>query len=180
MPVFPARDLSAAQEARDQALEEVSPDSLRTARLIVPEGEGHETYFAYLSQIWQRDLRVYLTVEVLPQAEYDARLQSGDFECAIYRLSGEYNSPGSVLSAMEGGLYGCSDPAYGELLARAGEAEGSEAAALWLQAEQMLFDQCLFLPLYRQSEYFLLNTGISGVTYDFYSRTPDFRFGVVD
>lgn len=179
-PVFPGLDRAAAQEARDAALKEVSADSIRTARLIVPKGEGHETYFAYLSQIWQRDLGVYLTVEVLEQSEYEARLSSGDFECAIYRLSGDYNSPGSVLSAMEGGSFGCSDPTYSSLLNQAGDASVQEAASFYLQAEQMLFDQYLFLPLYRQSEYFLLNTGVSGVTYDFYSRMPDFRFGVVE
>ena len=178
-PSFPELDRDTAQAARDAALETVSPESLRTARLIVPEGEEHEKYFAYLSQIWQRDLGLYLTVETLPEAEYQSRLDSGDFECAVYRLSGDYNSPGSVLSAMEGGPFGCTDPSYSGLLTQAGEAEPEQAAQLYLQAEQMLFDQYLFLPLYRQSEYFLLNSGISGITYDFYSRTPDFRFGVV-
>lgn len=178
-PEFPALNRTEAQAARDEALQEISADSIRTARLIVPEGEKHETYFAYLSQIWQRDLGVYLTVEVLPQAEYESRLSSGDFECAIYRLSGDNNSPGSVLSAMDGGTFGCSNPAYSALLSQAGDASLQEAASLYWQAEQMLFDEYLFLPLYRQSEYFLLNTGISGVTYDFYSQTPDFRFGVV-
>lgn len=176
---FPTPDSEAAQQAYNRALSEIEPESLRGARMILPEGENHAEYFAYLSQIWQRDLGLYITVEVLPQAEYEARLASGDFECALYRLAGSGNDPCSMLLPLSNGSFRCPDSGYGELLGQAAQMEGQELADTCFQAEQLLLDRCSFLPFYRQTEYFVLNDGISGITYHFSTGIPDFRFGKV-
>ncbi len=179
-PDFPALSREEAKQACGRALARISTESMRGARMILPEGEGHETYFAYLSQIWQRDFGLYLTVEVLGQAEYEARLASGDFECALIRLSSEGGSPASALEQMKGGVYGCRSEGYAALLSEAADQSGKPAADTYLEAEQMLFSEYLFLPFYRQSEYFLLNHGISGIGYHFDTGFPDFRFGIVE
>ena len=179
-PDFPALSREKARELCGEALTRISTESMRGARLILPEGEGHETYFAYLSQIWQRDLGLYLTVEVLGQAEYEARLAAGDFECALVRLSSEGGSPASALEQMKGGVYGCHSEEYAALLSEAADQSGKPTADTYLKAEQMLFAEYLFLPFYRQSEYFLLNYGVSGIGYHFDTGFPDFRFGVVE
>ena len=176
---FPALDPGAAAASLETALAEVDADSLRGARMIIPAGEEHAEYFAYLSQVWQRDLGLYLTVETLDTAEYESRLASGDFECALLCLSGNENRPASMLSALSGGSYGCTDPTYAGLVDRAVSAEGQELAGLCAQAEQLLLDSCTFLPFYLQTEYFVMNAGVTGVTYHFQTDIPDFRFGEI-
>ncbi len=71
-------------------------------------------------------------------------------------------------------------PEFDALLDQAvGESSVSRAAALYLQAEQMLIDRSIFLPFYCQTEYFVSAPGVSGVSYRFDIRMPDFRFAVI-
>ncbi len=176
--LMPAIDRSAALEAYNAGVKEVSGDSLTGIRLIVPEGYGHEENFAYLSQIWQRDFGLYLKVETLDQDTYQSRLAAGDYECALISLSG--SSPSAVLEQFtsEGGLY--NNTALDQLVDQASaESNASAAAKLYLQAEQMLIDEALFLPFYYQEEYFVSAPGVFGVSYRFDVRMPDFRFGII-
>ncbi|MGI5894904.1 MAG: peptide ABC transporter substrate-binding protein [Candidatus Merdivicinus sp.] len=177
-PTVTQHDVAAAQTVYQQALTEVDTDSIRGIRMILPAEEDHAEYFAYLAQIWQRDLGIYITVESLEQAEYEQRLSSGDFDCALLRLSGTSN-PTALLSALDNSVYGCIDPSYSDLIRQAQQSKGTQMAQLCFQAEQLLLDTYSFLPFYRQSEYFVLNEGIHGITYHFQTEIPDFRYGFV-
>ena len=81
--------------------------------------------------------------------------------------------------ALSGGSYGCTDPTYAGRVDRAVSAERQELADRCAQAEQMLLDSCTFLPFYLQTEYFVMNAGVTGVTYHFQTDIPDFRFGEI-
>ena len=178
--LMPSLDREAAQEAFSSGAAELSAEGLTGVRLIVPAGYGHETYFAYLSQIWQRDFGLYLTVEALDAGAYSDRLAAGEYECALVSLSGSGNSPAAALSyfASEGGIYRLED--FDRLLDQAAAESAVPAAAeLYRQAEQALIDEGAFLPFYYQAEYFVSAPGVSGVTYRFDRRMPDFRFGIV-
>lgn len=178
--LMPSLDREAAQEAFSAGVAEILAESLTGVRLIVPEGYGHETYFAYLSQIWQRDFGLYLTVEVLDAGTYSDRLAAGEYECALVSLSGSCNSPAAALSyfASEGGVYQLEN--FDRLLDQAAaESAVTERTELYRQAEELLISEGLFLPFYYQAEYFVSAPGVSGVTYRFDSRMPDFRFGTV-
>lgn len=177
---MPALDREGAKELFRAGEAELSTDGLTGVRLILPAGYGHEQYFAYLSQIWQRDFGLYLIVETLDAGNYAARLAAGDYECALVSLSGNGGTPEAALSyfASEGGGYHIGE--LDRLLTQAaGESDGETALELYRQAEDLLIGQGLFLPFYYQAEYFVCGPGITGVTYRFDSRTPDFRFGKI-
>ena len=56
-----AYDPARAKELYKKGLSDQGLEGITQAVLIIPAGMGHEDYFAYLSQIWQRDLGLYLT-----------------------------------------------------------------------------------------------------------------------
>lgn len=146
-------------------------------RLILPKDSGHEENFAYLSQIWQRDLGLYLTVEALSAGEYEKRLAAGDYDCALVSLSGNGRSPEAALSVFRS-VYVL--PELSALLDAASvEPDAKKAAGLYRQAEELLIGEGLFLPFYSQTEYFVSAAGVTGVTYRFDSRQPDFRYGKI-
>ena len=121
-----------------------------------------------------------MIVETLDAGNYAARLAAGDYECALVSLSGSGGTPEAALSyfASEGGGYHIGE--LDRLLTQAaGESDGETALELYRQAEDLLIGQGLFLPFYYQAEYFVCGPGITGVTYRFDSRTPDFRFGKI-
>lgn len=176
----PPYDPERAKELYKKGLADQGLESITTAVLIVPAGMGHEDYFAYLSQIWQRDMGLYLTVEVLDAREYQQRLQSGDFDCAVVSLNGDYNSPYAILSqfASSSGknVSGFSSGEYDRLLNEAvGQPDEQKAAESYKQAEKLLLKSGVFLPLYYQSEYFVTTRDAALVHYDFDSKMVDFR-----
>lgn len=148
--------------------------------VIMPEGVGHEITFGYLAQVWQRDLSLYLTVEVLPAAEYEKRLATGDFDMALAALTGSYNSPHAILELFQhhgGNSWAVRSSSFDALLSQ-GESEPDPAAALdiYTKAERMLIDEAAFLPLYTQSEYFVMSESVTGVIYDFDSKIVNFQY----
>lgn len=173
-------DPEQAKKLYKKGLADQGLEGITQAVLIVPAGMSHEDYFAYLSQIWQRDLGLYLTVEVLEAEEYQQRLQSGDFDCAIAALNGDYNSPYAILSQFSSGsgknISGFKNTDFDRLLAEAVQQPDEEKAAeSYKQAEKMLLQSGVFLPLYYQSEYFVTTRDAALVLYDFDSKMVDFR-----
>lgn len=173
-------DPERAKELYKKGLSDQGLEGITKAVLIVPAGMGHEDYSAYLSQIWQRDLGLYLTVEVLEAEEYQQRLQSGDFDCAITALNGDYNSPYAILSQFSSGsgknVSGYQNADFDRLLGEAVQQPDEEKAAKsYKQAEEMLLQSGVFLPLYYQSEYFVTSRDAVNVRYDFDSKMVDFR-----
>ncbi len=175
-----AYDPARAKELYKKGLSDQGLEGITQAVLIVPAGMGHEDYFAYLSQIWQRDLGLYLTVEVLEAEEYQQRLESGDFDCAIAALNGDYNSPYAILSQFSSNsgknVSGYQNADFDRLLAEAVQhPDEKKAAGSYKQAEEMLLQSGVFLPLYYQSEYFVTSRDAVNVRYDFDSKMVDFR-----
>ncbi|MEG2597119.1 MAG: ABC transporter substrate-binding protein, partial [Oscillospiraceae bacterium] len=169
-----------AKELYQKGLAELKMKEVANAVIIVPDGLGHEDYLSYLSQIWQRDLGLYLVVEVLDSESYEARLASGDFDCAIASLSGDYNSPSAILSDFSSGspknTIGFSNAEYDRLLIAAPkQVDPQKAAETYLQAEKILMEQGAFLPMYEQSTYFVKDQNAAGIRYNFDNKMVDFR-----
>ncbi len=162
-----------AKELYQKGLKEIDETSITKALMIVPKGMGHEEYSAYIPQIWQKDLGLYLAVEVLEPEDYSHRLAEGSFDCAVVSVNGDYNSPYAVLSYFTDYVKGGE---FNALLKKAA-AEPSEklACSIYKSAEETLINEGIFLPLYYQSEYFITGKKTSAIKYDFDSKMVDFR-----
>jgi len=162
-----------AKELYKKGLKEIDETSITKALMIIPKGMGHEEYSAYIPQIWQKDLGLYLTVEVLEPEEYINRLNEGSFDCAVVSVNGEYNSPYSVMQYFTNYV---KESEFSSLLKNAA-AEPSESLACesYKKAEESLINEGIFIPLYYQSEYFITAKKTSGIKYDFDSKMVDFR-----
>lgn len=178
--LLPGYDRDAAVAAWRQGMAALGLTQLSGLSVIMPEGAGHEQTFAYLSQVWQRDLSLYLTVEVLPAAEYKKRLFSGNFDLALTALTGTYNSPHALLELFQqhtGSVWCLGDREFDQLLTQAeGESDAAKALSLYAQAEKLLISEAVFLPLYHQSEYFVVSESVDGVIYDFDSKIVNFQY----
>lgn len=177
-------DADAADTAYLEALEELECNTLSGLRVILPEGYNHEEYFAYLSQAWQRDLKAYFTIEVLPQADYAARLASGDFDCALVAMTGSYNSPLAVLENFlpeaARNAAGYTPDGYAALLEQAERsADIGQMAKLCREAEELILQSGVFLPFYEQMSYFVQQKNITGICYHFDSGLAEFWRAVI-
>lgn len=180
--LLPSQNTAEAQRLYREGLDALGVSQLQGLSIIMPEGSGHEVAFGYLSQIWQRDFQLYLTVEVLPETEYRQRLESGEFDCALVALTGSYNSPHAVLeqfgSRSAGNVGNFKSGELDSLLAQAEtQSDPGKALALYRQAEELLIEEAAFLPFYYQAQYFVTADSVTGIVYDFDSRIVSFQYG---
>lgn len=173
-------DKDKAKALYENGLSDLGVKKITDAVIIIPKGMGHEDYFAYLSQIWQRDLGFYITVQILEQDEYNKRFINGEYDCAVVSLNGDYNSPYAILSQFlsnsDKNVIGFSNAEFDKLLKEAvSYPDENKASENYKKAEQILLTEGVFLPLYYQSEYFVTTKKMSLIRYDFDNKMVDFR-----
>ncbi len=182
--MMPEFDANKAREYLEAAKSELGEDAVNGLELIAPADTGipHLDLFSYVSQIWQKELGIYLAVKELPADEYESALASGEYDCAIVSLSADYNSPAAVLSAFSSGsaknVFGYQSDTYDSILAGASQQNGlSQTASEFKKAERRVINDAVFLPLYQQKEYFTMRSDASGVIYHAATKLIDFSQG---
>lgn len=149
---FPEQDIAAARSLFGQGVAAATDDAYGKS-VLISEESGLSEDFAALAQIWQRDLGFFLSVELLPEKELRKRVEAGEYDCALTPLYPAYAHPAGVLShfASDNRQKPCGyqNADYDALLERAVcENDPVSAAALYQEAEQLLAEDGVFLPLY--------------------------------
>ena len=162
----PAYDPNTALSLVQQTYNQLEISSLTDVTVILPEGSPHVEVFSYISQTWQKDLKVYFKVEQLPKEEYETRLAAGDYDCALVELTGTYNSPEAYMSEFSG---------VGGLLLQAQRVSLESSVEYYAQAEQQILNAGDFLPLYFQANCFITNNSVTGFIRDISGQIIDFK-----
>ncbi len=162
----PAYDPNTALSLVQQTYNQLEISSLTDVTVILPEGSPHAEVFSYISQTWQKDLKVYFKVEQLPREEYETRLAAGDYDCALVELTGTYNSPEAYMSEF---------PGVGGLLLQAQRVSLESSVEYYAQAEQQVLNAGDFLPLYFQANCFITNNSVTGFIRDISGQIIDFK-----
>ncbi len=174
-------DSSAAKSHYQAMLNATGVQQVTGLRVLIPENDSvaNEQYFGYLSQVIQRELNLYLTIETADQEDFESRLASGDYDMAILPLEADFDHPVSILEDFQSGsaenYTGYSDSTldhYLDQLYRGSEGE----AGLCKLAEQHLLDSGIFLPLYYQTSYLAVDKSVSGVFLNPQNGAVDFRY----
>ena len=78
-------DSNAAKSHYQAMLNATGVQQVTGLRVLIPENDSvdNEQYFGYLSQVIQRELNLYLTIETADQEDFESRLASGDYDMAI-------------------------------------------------------------------------------------------------
>lgn len=149
--------------------------------VLIAENDSvnNEQYFGYLSQVIQRELNLFLTVETVDQSEFDSRLASGNYDLAIVSLEADFDHPISILEDFQTGsaenTTGYSDSTLDSYLDQLYRGSDGEAGLCKL-AEQHLLDSGIFLPLYYQTSYLAVDKSVSGVFLNPQNGAVDFRY----
>ncbi len=149
--------------------------------VLIAENDSvnNEQYFGYLSQVIQRELNLFLTVETVDQSEFDSRLANGHYDLAIVSLEADFDHPISILEDFQTGSAenntGYSDSTLDSYLDQLYRGSDGEAGLCKL-AEQHLLDSGIFLPLYYQTSYLAVDKSVSGVFLNPQNGAVDFRY----
>lgn len=176
-----AYDREKALELLKKAKPEIDSKLFTGARIIVPD-EISDVAVSYIMQKWQREIGFYCVLERLSDSEYRRRLESGDFEIALQKLTGKYDSPAAFLeqfSEKNSSNYSGYSNAYFEIALKKAQkaADYSDSAEFYAEAEQTLIDDAGFVPIYCENVYFFRQKDAEDVFYNPFTRIVDFSQG---
>ena len=165
-----AYDPEEARAALEAGLSQLGIEALPKTTLLLPESAELGALGGYLQKLWQRELRQFINLEVLPDLEFQKRIEAGDFQMAVTSLSGEGGIPMGALGAFTGGssrnLTGYANPEFDAMLARAHTARNTrEAAGYCAECEEILFQDGVAVPLLTQQGYCAMAEGLTGLNY---------------
>ena len=169
-----------SDNAMDKALREVDKAYMSGLTLYVPDDDAIVEYVSTVAQQWQAGLSFYCNIKRLSASEYEKVLKGGDFDFIVADISGSFNSPyaylSSFLSSGNNNYSGYRNSSFDVLMTRAESAPTAyESAELYFEAEEMIVNGGVFIPLLNQSEYAFFGEDCEGIVYNPFSKTVVFR-----
>ena len=172
-----AADEETLDERQEKAREELtfagyySTAMFPPVELLYVSGTESGAVAAALQETWSGVLGVNVMLRGVTQAEYDSRMEQGNYELALQKVTALYDDAMSFLdrwcSEDEQNLIGYENGTYDVLLGVAGTSENPVARTAFLHdAETMLLGDTALSPLYFDGTASLLREGLRGVYND--------------
>lgn len=134
--------------------------------LLLPKGSALEGFCGWLQKQWLDHLGLVVNLAIVDADTYRSRLAKGDFTLALYSYTAgdELHTVFRHYGTGGGAPVQCADPHYGQLLDMASTSRNvNEAARLFANAEALLVDQFIVMPLFYTESYFAMAKGVSGI-----------------
>lgn len=180
---LPPYDPNAAHAELEQGMDSLGIRSLMPMELLVPEDSNIPFFSGMLQQAWQVNLSAFVNIVSLPREELMQRVQEKSYDLAIVPFTSNSNTPYDVLSQFAGQTkdapWGISSAQYDSLLQIAHRS--SDPAAVkkaCLDAESLLYDDCIVFPLFYEISYVLFPPDVSGIEIYPYGGMVSFRNGI--
>lgn len=170
-------NLSLAQLLWQSNLTLKERSSLDGTNIIVPQSFEYFDVLNELVSQWQTGLQFYCGIEVLPDDEYEKRIEEGRFIVALSLNNSDENLPQRFFDEfIYGGLYRYQIAEFNQIITAARlEYSLSRCAAYYSQAERYLVDNNYYIPLFYQSEYLLIGEDIKDVEYNPFTKCLKFE-----
>ena len=136
--------------------------------LLVPDTLTDRQAAGIVQGCWQDTLGASLNVMPLSTGELAARVTSGDYDIALYPLTSTTASSllGAFASDSDRYRTGWTSEEYDSLLASAAQGSGSAAIRSLRQAEQLLVQQAVAVPLYASASTYAVDPSVTGLRLD--------------
>ena len=136
--------------------------------LLVPDTLTDRQAAGIVQGCWQDTLGASLNVMPLSTGELAARVASGDYDIALYPLTSTTASSllGAFASDSDRYRTGWTSEEYDSLLASAAQGSGSAAIRSLRQAEQLLVQQAVAVPLYASASSYAVDPSVTGLRLD--------------
>lgn len=167
-----------ALQTLQAGLSQLESDRLPNITILCPEGDEIKMMLNEMLTVWSTELGYYFSMEPLPEEELAQRVESGDYQIALYSVRPAGDGPAAFLSLFtSSSQYNpahLKDASYDSLLTSAQSASGETALSYYLAAEQYLNDHAIFYPIYYQSRFYASAPGVTGIIFRPYNAGIDF------
>lgn len=159
---------SSARSLFQQGLEVLGRSTLTDVELLVPDENNLPVLSSLLQQGWQQNLAVSVNVVTADSDSFSSRLSQGDYQMALVPLEADAATPNAVLSlftsSSSSNITGYANASFDQLLHTAGTSHDQQQILdSYAQAEQVLLEDAVALPLFTETSYLVLGEGVSGV-----------------
>jgi len=163
----------------ETGMRQMDLQSLENIKLLVPENLVDTDYLHYVTQNWQTLFGFYIGIEEVPEDEFYSRIEEKDYTLALYPLSGDYNSPLSVIEQFttEKNGFGYSSSTIDILfdeLNKSGDYEQSLDDIL--DTEKRILNDFEFIPVFYKGEYEIMKSGNADIIYQPFTKQLFFRY----
>lgn len=162
----------------ESGMSQMGLQSLENIKLLVPEGIMDTEYLHLVTQNWQTLFGFYIGIEEVPSEEYESRLIDGDYVMAVYPLSGDYNSPLSILEKFESvnNDFGYSNASFQQIVDEIKQLGNyNDGVEKYIEAEKMILNDFVFIPVFYKKEYEILGAGNHDILFDPFTKQLFFR-----
>ncbi|MGI5959535.1 MAG: peptide ABC transporter substrate-binding protein [Massiliimalia sp.] len=166
----PGYDPELAKTEYAQALAQLQTAELNNLKVLIPNDTGidHLEYFNYISQSFQREFNLFLSVEEVSSDDLEDRMEQGDYQIAVIPLESNYDSPAAVLnrfsSHSQTNRMDYQNASFDNALnAALTESNPQMVLENYQLAEQILLNDAVLLPMYYESNYLLFDSDADGV-----------------
>lgn len=176
---FDMFDRDKAQELYQQAKTELETEAFENIKIIVAPDTADSRVLHYLTQSWQELFGCYIAIEDVTEEEFEERIESGDYNIAVYPVKAEMNSGLSVISAYEKIpclQYTLPEEKISDSLKSCPSA--AELVERYTSAEKQLVDTCGFIPLFYKNSYLIASRDNDNIIYDPFSGAVDYRLAL--
>ena len=159
-------DIPSGEALYSQGLSEIGRSAINGMTLLINKDAEQDVtpYFLQVSQLLQRDLSLYISVETVSASEYRSRIASGDYDMADNSAI-SYLTP--FVSDSSENTSGYQNAQVDSLLSDVSSARTvQEAVSKCRSAEQQILSDGVFLPLFYQTDAFVMRRDTSGIFYD--------------
>lgn len=173
-----APNIALAQYLWESTLTKSEKIELANTAIIVPQSYPYMEFLNFITAQWGENLGFYCSVEPLDDAEFSARVASGNYLLAISQIRGNENSPAAFLDYFKtdgGNFFSLSDSALDEILNSAEKRLNLNESLLDYQlAEKYIIENYYYTPLFYEKEFLIFQSKISDIIYDPFTRQLDF------
>jgi len=175
------RDPALAKKLLEEGLAELEANKLSKTTIICPDTGGYAPILSVLQRQLQENLGIFINLEPMPMDALNAKVRTGDYMLALVPLTAGRNNPDAVLSTFSGysnqNITGYSNAVYDKILTDAMVADDiAKASLLYKQAESMLMDSAVFLPLAFETSYYAASPNVKDLIFSPFSYKVFFKY----
>ena len=133
-------------------------NSVNALKILIPDSFDSKETISAICQEWQNIFGQYIGIESVSYSEYQEKLTSGDYSIALYSVKPNCNSCETALQIFseQSKFLGLHSQDFNNILNSFSDYELlTDKLALYGEAEQIILNQLVFIPLFYQNSYLI-------------------------
>lgn len=168
-------DPETAASCFSSAKRSLNAESIDTVKMLVSTDSIDSAYLHLITQHWQEVLGYYIGIEEVTSEQFYERLETGDYQFALYPLTASYNSGVSLLSEYaDCGYISVSEKSAESIASLKGCAEAGKLAGLLGETEAALVSEYSFIPLFYKNSYLIAGSENEDIILNPFNSSVDF------